>query len=136
MQLWSFFSFHLLQLTELRFVDWAAILVYGKHLSLVSEGVLAFLIQIIFSGFLGIIFAYLLRHITSHLYLLKGVIFALIIGFFIYATPVLFQTPLLKEANLGTVLSNQIGGLLWGLTCAYTLMRLKPYETIVSKDPA
>jgi hypothetical protein len=128
MQLWSFISYHLLGITMLRFLDWAAILIFGDHVANTAEAVTAFFIHLVFTGMLGIVFAFLIPQVTSRAYLLKGVIYALIVGFFIYVIPVLLQMPLLRETALGTSLSNQIGGVIWGLVTAYTLARLSRRE--------
>jgi uncharacterized membrane protein YagU involved in acid resistance len=80
--------------------------------------------QILWSGTLGIIFAFLIPHLTSSRYLFKGAVFGLIIGFITYAITTILQMPILKEPSFITVVSNHIGGAIWGLTMAQTLRLL------------
>ena len=131
MQIWSFFSFHVLGLTKLRFMDWAAIIVFGEQAETILEAIFALFAHLLFAGFLGMVFAFLLPQVTSRLYLLKGVLFGIIVGFFIYAIPMLLQTPRLTQATLGTALTDHIGGVIWGLATAYTLARLSRREELL-----
>ncbi|MCW3490126.1 hypothetical protein [Dethiobacter alkaliphilus] len=121
MNLWTLIATSILNLEILRFIDWAGITIYGDVPASHAEGAVALFIQLLWTGFLGTIFAFLIPQVTSRGYLLKGVIFGVLTGFFIYAIPILFQVPLLREHTLPTVLSNITGGVIWGLTLAQTL---------------
>ena len=83
--------------------------------------------QIFFAGFLGVVFAYLVKQITSRGFILKGAFFSLITGFFIYAVPTFFKIPVLSDLTLRNVISNHLGGVLWGITTAYMLQRLDQF---------
>lgn len=124
MNLWSFFSYYVLQFSDLRFLDWAAIFVFGRLARTTLEMGLALFAQLIFASFLGILFAFLIPQVTSRLYLLKGMVAGLTAGFFIYAIPVLFKTPVLSEVSFAATLSNYIGIIIWGLVTAYALSLL------------
>ncbi len=75
MQIWSFFSFHVLDFCKLRVIDWAAIMIFGKQTETILETIFAVFAHLLFAGFLGMVFAFLLLRVTSRLCLLKGVIF-------------------------------------------------------------
>jgi uncharacterized membrane protein YagU involved in acid resistance len=124
MNVWSFFSYYVLNFTDKRFLDWTSVILYGHLPNSVLEAVYALLIQILWVGLLGILFAYLVPVITSRGYLLKGAIYGLLMGFIIYAVTTVYKVPNLTTFNLATVFSNHIGGLIWGLTMAYVLYRL------------
>ncbi|EEG77327.1 hypothetical protein [Dethiobacter alkaliphilus] len=121
MNLWSLIAVFVLNLEILRFVDWASILLFGDLPANHAEGAVALFIQLLWVGFLGSIFAFLIPQVTSRGYLIKGALFGVVSGFFIYAIPILFQVPILREHTLATVLSNITGGIIWGLTLAQTL---------------
>lgn len=121
MNIWSLISFNILHFTDKRFLDWAAVMLYGQLSGGLFEEIMALMAQILFVGFLGILFAFFIPHVTSRGYILKGLFYGFITGFFIYAIPVLFKTPFLYKTDFPTAVSNLIGGLLWGLTLALTL---------------
>jgi predicted membrane-bound dolichyl-phosphate-mannose-protein mannosyltransferase len=105
----------------IRFIDWAGIMIFGDLPRSHGEGLIALSLQLIWVGALGVVFAFLILQITSQGYLLKGFIYALTVGFLIYAVPTVFQVPILKEASLVTVVSNKIGAVIWGLAMSKTL---------------
>lgn len=121
MNIWSFIAYYVLNLPIIRFLDWSSIILFGDLPSTLWQGNYALMIQIIWSGFLGILLSLVFPHMGSKNYLIKGALFGLIIGFVIYAFPVLFKMPYLYKSKLETVISNHIGGIIWGLVTAQTL---------------
>ncbi len=121
MNLWTVIAVSVFNWQILRFIDWAAIILYGSLPNSHTEGLFALVMQILWSGTLGIIFAFLIPYVTSSKLLIKGAVFGLIVGFITYAIPTILQMPVLKEHSLITVVSNHIGGAIWGLTMAQTL---------------
>lgn len=133
MNLWSAFAVSILDLKIRRFIDWAGVILYGDLPRTHFQGLFALIIQLLWVGLLGIIFAYLISYTTSRGYLLKGAYYGVVIGLIIYAIPALFRTPYLTLHSTATVLSNHTGGLIWGLTMAQTLRWLD--KRVVSQDP-
>lgn len=121
MNIWSFISFHFVGLADRRIADWASIMLFGSPPNTLLELFLAIFAQILWSGFLGILFAYLVINITSRGYLLKGAFYGFITGFIIFSIPTVLQSPYLARTSTGTATSQLIGGVLWGVTMAYTL---------------
>lgn len=124
MNIWSMTSYYFFHFSNRRFLDWAAVLIFGHLPSNIYETLLALLTQILWAGFLGILFAYFIPVITSRDYLLKGAFWGFISGFIMYALAILLNMPYFHAVSFDTVLSQMIGGILWGLTLAYTLERL------------
>ena len=124
MNVWSFFSYHILHFSNRRFVDWISIIVYGYLPENLEQILYALLLHLLWVGFLGIIFAYLIPGITSRGYLFKGLFYGVIVGIITYGIPTLFKTPYLAVVPFKTSISNHIGGAIWGLTMAYTLRLL------------
>jgi len=72
MNTWSLVSFHILNFTDRRFLDWAAVILYGHLPNTIFQAVYAQLIQLLWVGLLGIVFAFLIPTVTSRGYLIKG----------------------------------------------------------------
>ncbi|KUO53411.1 MAG: hypothetical protein APF76_09220 [Desulfitibacter sp. BRH_c19] len=121
MNLWTLIAVGIFNWQIIRFIDWAAVILYGQFATSHAEGFFALVMQILWSGTLGVIFAFLIPHITSSRYLIKGAVFGLLVGFITYAIPTILQMPILKEPSFITVVSNHMGGAIWGLTTAQTL---------------
>lgn len=121
MNLWTLFAITVLNWEIIRFIDWAGIIIFGDLPRSFIEGLFALLMHLLWVGVLGIGFAFLIPQVTSQGYLLKGMIYGVVLGFFIYAIPTLLQTPILKETSLATVFSNHTGGAIWGLVMSQTL---------------
>ncbi|ACB85988.1 hypothetical protein [Natranaerobius thermophilus] len=107
--------------TSMRFVDWAALFIYGTHAQNFLEMIVAQVGQIIFSGILGIIFAYLIPYITSIGNLFKGWLYGVGSWFFIYAFTILFDLEQTYPIRFGTAFSNFIGASIYGLILAAVL---------------
>jgi len=121
---WSFFSGYI-GFTSLRFVDWAAITIYG-HIPPFSSGeiLVALVSNIVFTGMLGVAFAYLVPQVTSENIFLKGWVFAMATWFVIYGISVLYKVPGVVPIPMWTVLSDMISASTFGLVQAYTLASL------------
>lgn len=121
MNIWSLIEVSIFSLEIVRFIDWASIFLYGDLPRSHTEGLVALFMHVLWTGLLGVIFAFLIPQITSRGYLIKGVVYGVLVGFITYAIPTMFQMPMLKETSLTTVLSNISGGIIWGLILAQTL---------------
>jgi uncharacterized membrane protein YagU involved in acid resistance len=88
--------------------------------------------QVLWVGFLGVLFAFLVPEVTSRGYLGKGIFFGIVSGFIIYAIPVLFRVPNLAVFSTETVISDHVGGVIWGLTMAYVLRLLDTTQKVGS----
>ncbi len=132
MNLWSLaIVISILNWEIIRFIDWSAIIIFGDLPRNHLEGIFGFSMHLVFTGLLGIIFAFLIPHITSRAYLFKGIVYGLIANFISYAIPGLFQKPVITEHSLATVTSNLIGAILFGIVLAQTLYWLdKKYTAI------
>jgi len=122
MNIWSLFSFHVINLGDLRFLDWIGIILYGELPITFFQQIYSLGSHLFWLGFLGIVFAYLVPHTTSRWYIGKAIIFSGSVGFLTYAIPLLYKVPHLTQHSATTVLSNHLGALIWGWTLGY-LMR-------------
>ncbi|HMM20413.1 MAG TPA: hypothetical protein PKA10_06715 [Selenomonadales bacterium] len=124
--LWSFLAGYL-QWTTLRYADWTAIIIFAHRPPFTAgETVWATLIQIGFSGGLGVIFAYLLLLIESRNILFRGWLYAEAVWFLIYGVTTLFQVDGSFPLPLKTVISNSIAAAIYGLVLAQNLKVFAP----------
>lgn len=117
MNAWSFIAFSL-NIMHLRYLDWAGVILLGRLPSNVLETLFSLVIHIFWVGGLGVIFAFLLKAVTTRYDLLKGIVYAVLVGFLTHVVPELFRHPYISGTSFDTVVSNFIGGALWGLTLA------------------
>lgn len=115
------YIFYALGIVEVLYLDWAAVLIYGYRFNTTMEAVIAQFGQFLFSGIMGIIFAYLLPLVTSVNYLFKGMLFGLIVWFGSYALTLLFKVTPLIPIHADTVLSNIVTAIIYGLVLAQSL---------------
>lgn len=121
MNMWSFFSFHILNFTKYRIVDWTGGIIFGKLPENLTEIIVALILNLLFAGFLGSISAMILFHIGSDYLYVKGIIIATIFTFVFLSAPTLFQEPMFKSMDVNSVISNYIGSIIWGLTVSGSL---------------
>lgn len=116
--IWNLTSYHISHFTNLRFLDWSAIFLYGHMPNTVGESAFALFIQLGFAGALGVFFARFIKTFGDQWIYLKGLIAGIGIFFILYSLPVLFRVPELLVIPFNTVISNNIGASIWGLTTA------------------
>lgn len=119
MNIWSFISYNLLKFTEIRFLDWAAIFLFGTLPKSGIQVAMGLVFHFLWAGFLGTIFAYIFPETNARWYVGKAVIYSLLVAFFQYAISVLYSIPNLKILPTTTVISNHIGGIIWGFTLGW-----------------
>ncbi len=121
MNLWTLVALFVLQWEVIRFIDWAAIFLFGDLPRSHLQGLFSLWMQILWAGLLGVGFAFLIPQATSRGYLIKAAFFGVMLGFISYAIPTALQMPILSKLSFATVFSNHVGGLVWGLTLGVTL---------------
>lgn len=121
MNIWSFTSGYI-QFTDVRMVDWGGIMFFGHTPPFtLMENIVALGLQLGFSGFLGVVFAFLIPLITSQNLYFKGLVLSTAIWFLIYGVATLFRVPGTVPASVGTVVSNLVSAFLFGLGSAFYL---------------
>lgn len=124
MNIWNFTGVYLLRISNVRLLDWVAVLTSGAKSQSVIQAITDLIIQIIWDGFLGITFAHLLVKITSRGIIIKSVLFATILWFFFRAVAILYRiTPLYVGQAFAERLFNLLGAVLWGVILGILLKR-------------
>lgn len=121
MNLWSYVAYNIIKVTKIRFLDWAAVIIFGHMPLSKPEAIYALAVQLGFSGGLGVLMSYFIKGVGSQGIFLKGIIFGLGTAFVIYAVPALFQVPGLFIIPFSTVVANHMGAAIWGFVTAYSL---------------
>jgi hypothetical protein len=103
-------TFYYFDIVSLRYLDWMALMIYGTLPYNTLDGAFALMLQIGLTGFLGILFTYLLPVIGYEHYIVKGLVFSSGSYLFFYSITTLFQVPGLEIIppytamfNFGTV---------------------------------
>ena len=125
MNTWNLFSFYVINLSEHRLLDWIAVYSMGRMAHGLLEITFTLTSQILWTGFLGAIFVFLIPLCSSKHLILKGIVFGYIIGFVKWAIPNLFKTPVLMDMTFNTIVSHAIESILFGLTLATVLQWLE-----------
>ncbi|WP_238455617.1 DUF6789 family protein [Desulfolucanica intricata] len=123
MNIFNLISYYL-GIAELRFLDWAAVVIYGTKPENIFETIFAQLIQIIFASILGIIFAYLIPQIGSINYYLRGWLYGASTWFLLYVISLLYKIELTIPLHVDTAASDFLGSSIYGLVLAKTLFWL------------
>lgn len=130
MNIWSFFSYHVLNFENHRYIDWTGAVIYGKLPESILEIVIAIILNLLFAGFLGGVYAMIIFVLGSDHHLLKGVIISTFFAFIFFTVPSLFQEPILKIVEVESVISNYIGAVIWGLSVSTVLQRIDINKSI------
>ena len=122
---WNLIDYYFLHITEIRFLDWAAILATWSRPRNSLSTVFFLMLQILWDGFLGIIFAHLLISITTRYLILKSILFSLMLWFVFQIIVNLYRVPLLSgiQPQPGAI-SNVMAVILWGVIMGLVLKKL------------
>ena len=118
--------------TTLRWSSFAAILIYGRKSSNLSEEIFSTLAVFVICGILGVIIAFVIPKLSSANYLLKCWLFSIAFWFFAFIVTFLFKVPGLLVIPGKTAVVNFIEATIWGVALGYCLKwfdnRLKVYR--------
>jgi hypothetical protein len=128
MSIFDLISHFVLGITEILYLDWAAVLILGYRYSTFLEAVIGQIGQLFFSAIMGVLFAFLLALTSSRYYWLKGWVYGLVVWFGAYAVVKLFQVTPLIPIKPDTVLSDMVTASVYGLVLAEALRRLENTE--------
>ncbi len=120
---------YLLGLYNERLLNWASTITLGRLPNTAFEVVFTQLEQILFSGFMGIPFAYVLLKLTSKNLLLKGWIYGVFVQEVTYALAIAFRLPNLEVHTFNATISHLLSASVYGLVLAYVLKRLDKVGT-------
>lgn len=121
---WGLFSYYVLRFSQFLVLDWINVLFMGHPHRNLPEWLLGFSGIWLWLMVLGVGLAYLFPRIGTGAYLIKGVLYSVIILYAIYLGSGLFRMHDLAPMAWQTVVSDFVFAALFGLTAAYVLRRL------------
>jgi hypothetical protein len=107
-----------------RYLDYAAIFIYGRKPGFWWDTLLALLVEITFNCTLTLFFIYLLPHLKTGNYLFKGVFFGGSCWFIINVFGIVFRVPLLYRIPWQTTTSDLLTSAIFGFIVIITIRRL------------
>ncbi len=113
-----------LGITKLLYIDWASVFILGHRFENTGEALLGQWGDLLFSGLVGVVFAYLVAGVSSKYLYFKAIAFAYMVWFSTSATVFLFDMSALTSIGADTALSNVITTGIFGLVLAYVHGRL------------
>lgn len=128
----NLFITQILHFGNLRFIDFSAVFIYGRKPHTLGEDLFAWVGYVAFTSFLGVLFAYLIPHISSQNFMLKSIFFGIAVWFFSYALTFLFQSPFLQNISLPSAISNLIAASIFGLVMGWLYLRLWKRDRTIS----
>ncbi|ATW23634.1 hypothetical protein [Candidatus Formimonas warabiya] len=119
MNAFSLIDYYIFHGTKLRYLDWSAVMLYGVRPDSFFAAAFALIAQLVFTSFLGILYAYLVTQIADGHYLFKGWLFGIVTWFFINALDILMKLQPLEKIPTLTIFSSFIGASIYGLVLGY-----------------
>ncbi len=112
-------------IAKLRFLDWPSIIITGNVPANALSALFFMIVQLIFVGFLGCIFALLISRLTTSMnHIFKGFLFGVISWFAIYGITYIADVPKLTPLDMGTAVTDCIGAIVFGVVLSETQNRL------------
>jgi hypothetical protein len=116
------YIFFRLGFTELRFVDWVYILLLERMVQpTISSHAFALITHLMFTGILGIIFAYFIKSVSTENYYFKGWLFSVTVWFLSYLGSTLFPVFKFIITSVKTPATNLVSATVFGLVLAWAL---------------
>lgn len=113
-----------LNFAQIRYLDWMSIIMFGDKPIDSLQTITALFSRIIFSGILGILFAYVIKHLNDKHYLFKGWIYAIVVMGILYGLTSLLQVPQLIYSHTYSVISNFFTSSIFGLALTVSFKHL------------
>lgn len=115
----------LLGFNTVRYLDWAAIMLFGYPPEALWTTAFAQIGHLFFAGVLGVIFLFVLpRMHTKHLYF-AGWLYSVVAWFILDAVVRLFKAPFLTTVAAGTTLTNFVGATVYGIVLVWAMVWLE-----------
>lgn len=131
MNIINYIEYYVLHSTDTRYLDYLAVLIWGKKPTTLWATIFAQGAQFLFAAFLGAVFIFFIKKVTSKNLIFKGWFYGAIAWFLIYAIGVTFKVPVLGVKPQITAASTFISCSIYGIVTAISvawLNKLKPEQ--------
>lgn len=120
----NLFSYYILHFSNRRFINYSALMIFGRDFNNFAEAIISSIAQIIFSTSLIVIFSYLVLKKKRESYILLGLFIGLGGWFGIMSLCYVIGIHAKLPINIGSATSYMITSLIWGVTDAWLLHML------------
>ncbi len=122
----NLFDYYFLNITNIRFIDWAAVLVTWSRPTGTFLTIFFLIITLLWDSLLGAVFAHVIFYTSSRRIFIKSTVFSLTAWFMFKIIVNLYRVPFLsgKQSTPGGM-SNVLAVLLWGISLAFILKILE-----------
>lgn len=115
-----------------RYLDFAAVIAFGKNATNTVEVLVALLIELMFKAGLGVLFVFVVPKVKSKYLVVKAVFFGISNWFVIYSVIILFKATKFPKVDLGVTVSHLINSSVYGIVLALILYLME--DKIKSKN--
>lgn len=119
-----------LKFGSIRFLDFSGVFIYGGKPLNLPEALFAQFGELVWDGFIGILFVYFITDIRSRYLLIKGAVYGLIVWFITYALVILYRVPAFKKIALESAMENAFVSMLYGFVLATAVLYLQRRERL------
>lgn len=105
----------MLHFGALLFSDFASIMIFGYNKGGLAQHFFGFLGYLVFSGLLGVLYAYILPAISTKGHVFKGIVFGVTVWFGSYAITLLYKVPYISKISFYSALNNFASALVYGV---------------------
>lgn len=120
----NMFSYYILDYSQRRFINYAALMILGRIFENYTEFILASLAQISFANSLIVIFSYVILKEKSGNHLLRGLFIGIGSWFAIMSTSYIIGIHKILIMDIDSAISFLISAAIWGILGAWSLHRL------------
>jgi uncharacterized membrane protein len=114
-------SYYCCRFTNYRYLDFTAMIIYGKKPFFWWDTVFVQFIELIFSGLIGIIFTAVIPRESNRNYLIKGWLYGVAVWLFLCIIGMIFKTPFFTLIPWQTANSDFLTSSVYGIVLALTL---------------
>lgn len=120
----NLFSYYILQVSQRRFINYSALMIFGRKFNNFPEAIISSIAQISFSICLFVIFSYLILQKKRETYLLRGLFIGFGSWFAILSLSYIIGIHKILLMDIGSATSFLVTSVIWGILGAWFLHML------------
>lgn len=120
----DFISYYVLHFVNYRYLDFAAQILYGNKPKFWWDSIFAQLIELIFCGFLGVLYYAVIPKESNQNYLIKGWLYGVAVWLFLCTMGMIYKIPYFTKTSWQTTNSDFITSSIYGVVLAWSLRLL------------
>jgi hypothetical protein len=121
---WNLLATYVLGFGRVRLMDFISVLELGFSPKSTGQALFSLGIHLVWTGFLGSVFAYLIPLTTSRNYLFRGWLYSSVVWILTNALATMSRLPGIAKVSLTASISSAFGATVYGLVLGYVLKRL------------